>query len=56
MTHLIKRFMDRLGLHNWRFVMGSYNRYYECAVCGRRKVDVPAGGGYQPIDRNWLET
>ena len=46
----------RIGLHKWRFSHGKFNRYYECtrACCTKRSV-TRGRGGYQPIDRDWLQ-
>jgi hypothetical protein len=45
--------LHKLGLHSWRHAFGDFNRYYECKVCGARKV-VRGLGGYQPIADWWL--
>lgn len=59
---MIWALLHRLGLHRWRYVfaMGSaeidgtsFNRYYECDLCGQRKV-VLGVGGYQPVADWWL--
>lgn len=49
----IRKVLCRIGLHGWRFSHGVANCYYKCCACGKRKV-VYANGGYQPVDRAWL--
>jgi len=51
---LLARALHRLGLHQWEEVFGTgAHSYRECALCGRRDV-TNIGGGYQPVDRDWL--
>lgn len=50
---MIWTLLHRLGLHRWRYVFGSFNRYYECDLCRQRKV-VLGVGGYQPVADWWL--
>ena len=47
---------DFLGLHRWTEAFNTgVNSYWECAICGSRKVVTPDHGVYQPIDQKWLE-
>lgn len=39
--------------HRWKYSHGNFNMYYECTKCPRRKI-VLGMGGYQPINRDWL--
>jgi len=51
---VISRLFHKIGIHNWKFRFTTgHNRYYECSVCKKRYVVCPKGG-YQPIDRNFL--
>lgn len=49
----LSRLLHRIGLHAWRHVWGSHNRYYECRICEARQVRI-GQGGYQPVDLDWL--
>jgi hypothetical protein len=46
-------FLCRIGWHPWRWVWGSFNRYFECRRCEARMVRKGVGG-YQPVDSWWL--
>lgn len=49
-------FLCKIGLHNWKFSHDTgFNEYYECKRCKKKKDEYPLGG-YQPIDRDWLNT
>ena len=51
----MKKILHKLGFHFWVFKFTTgWNKYYECSICGKRKVEYP-NGGYQPIDRTWLK-
>lgn len=52
---VIWRFVHFFGMHKWNFEFSTgHNEYYECEICGKRDVVYPFDGGYQPIDRDWL--
>ena len=52
---VIWRFVHFFGMHKWNFEFSTgQNEYYECEICGKRDVIYPFDGGYQPIDRDWL--
>jgi hypothetical protein len=52
---VIWRFVHFFGMHKWNFKFSTgHNKYYECEICGKRNVVYPFNGGYQPIDRDWL--
>lgn len=43
------------NIHKWQIHHSAgANQYYECAVCGKRKVTMLNTGGYTPIDIDWL--
>ena len=44
----------KIGIHKYKLIKGTHNKYYECARCDKRKVKVPISG-YQPIDSKWLK-
>lgn len=46
------RFFHRWILACWTGI----HRYEACAKCGTRRIRRTAAGGYQPVDRRWLET
>ena len=41
-------------IHNWKYIKGNFNKYYECSKCRSRKI-IEGRGGYQPIDTNWVQ-
>ena len=44
-----------LFFHKWETKKDTgINRYQECLRCGKRRIVTYRLGGYQPIDRNWL--
>lgn len=47
-------FLCRWSIHKWLFSHGTGHKYYECKRCGKRALRMMVGG-YQPIDRAWLE-
>jgi len=50
----MKRFLCKIGLHNWAFSHDTgINEYYECKWCKKREVRYCLDG-YQPINRDWL--
>lgn len=51
---MLRKFLHRLGLHSWRHTFGEFNRYYTCALCGKRMM-LRGVGGYQPIAQWWLD-
>ena len=46
-----------LGFHSWKIVKdtGIYH-YRQCLKCGMRDIFPFRGGGYQPVDKQWLDT
>ena len=51
---MIKKIICKLGIHDFLFVKGALDKYYECKWCKNRKVEV-SSYGYQPIDKEWLK-
>ena len=51
---MIKKIICKLGIHNFLYIKGTHNKYYECKWCKFRKVEIPICG-YQPIDKKWLK-
>lgn len=42
--------------HAWEKAWNTgANTYWRCRRCGSRGIIIP-GGGYQPVDRHWLQT
>lgn len=50
---MLKYVLHAIGVHRWRFSHGSHHRYFECTLCGQRKIKLEVGG-HQPIDHHWL--
>jgi len=47
--------MIKCFLHKWRIDRDTgFTIYKECSKCGKRKIE-QGEGGYQPIDRSYLE-
>lgn len=53
----MKSLRCRLGWHHYQCVKDTGKHAYEvCQRCQKRRIRVVYAGGYQPIDRRWLET
>lgn len=50
----MKPILCRIGAHAWRHAFGTFNRYFECQRCGKRRVALGLGG-YQPVAWWWLK-
>lgn len=43
--------------HRWTVALSTgVHRYEACAKCATRRIIRTVAGGYQPVDRGWLET
>lgn len=40
---------------HWKTIRDTELHLYQCCACGRRRVVRVLGGGYQPIDKKWLD-
>jgi len=44
-------------LHSWTIKKDTgMHKYEECVICSKRRITAPLSGGYQPIDKQWLDS